>query len=233
MKIILGIILSAYMLLASEVEVGCSHYRPYVDEINGKIVGPGYKIAKDVLNKAGIKFKYKVLPWARVYHYGLKKPNYMIGCLGRTEVRENKFQWIAPMDKGIELYFYTLKSNSIKLKNLADAKKYKIAVKKDTYTEQFLIAKHFPKKSIKEAIYSEQMLNMLKNRRVDLIFLGEKELKDTAKKMGINPNIFKKVLFGFKVQNYLAFSKSTPKKLVEKVKKAYKELQKEGKIELK
>jgi len=234
MKIILGIILSVYMLLASEIEVGCNHYRPYVDIVNGKIVGSGYEIAKDVLNKAGVKFKYKVLPWARVYHYGLYKKNYMIGCLGRTDIRENKFQWIGPMEKGIELDFWALKTNHIKIKNLNDLKKYKIACIKSTYAEQFLVAHNFPKKNIKAIIIPKQLIIMLKNRRVDFVLSNIEELSEAAKKLDIDVNkLVKKAFFGFKVQNYLAFSKSTPKKIVEKVKKAYKELQKEGKIDLK
>jgi len=157
----------------------------------------------------------------------------MIGCLGRTEVRENKFQWIAPMDKGIELYFYTLKSNSIKLKNLADAKKYKIACIKSTYAEQFLVAHNFPKKNIKAIIIPKQLVMMLKNKRVDFVLSNIEELSEAAKKLHVDVNkLIKKAFFGFKVQNYLAFSKSTPKALVEKVKKAYKELEKKGKIKL-
>jgi len=234
MKILLGLVLAVYMLFATKVEVGCEYYRPYVDVVNGKIVGPGYKIAKDVLNKAGVEFTYKVLPWARVYHYGLYKPNYMIGCLGRTEVRENKFQWIGPMEKGIELDFWALKSNNIKMKSLEDLKKYKIACIKNTYGEDFLIKHKFPKKNIKAIIIPKQLVMMLKNKRVDFVLINKEQLEEAAKKLHVNVDKeFKKAFFGFKVQNYLAFSKSTPKKLVEKVKKAYKELQKERKIELK
>jgi len=234
MKILFIFLMFFYFVFAGvKVEVGCNHYRPFVDEINGKPVGIGYEIAKEVLKKAGIEFEYKVLPWARVYYYGLHKKNYMIGCLGRTAYRENKFYWIGPMEKGVKLYFYALKSNPINLKSVEEAKKYKIAVEKDTYNEQFLTTHNFPKENIKSVIKKIQMLKMLKNRRVDLILLNDKELKAAAKKININPDIFKKVIYVFTVQSYLAFSKNTPKEIVEKVKKAYKELKKEGKIKLK
>jgi len=227
------VLLVALGLYASEtVEVGCEYYRPYVDKINGKIVGPGYEIAKNTLNKAGVKFTYKVLPWSRVWHNGLHKKNYMIGCVGRTPVREKMFQWIGPMEKGIELNFYTLKSNNIKINSLDDLKKYKVACIKKTYGEDFLVSKKFPKKSIKPVIHPKQLIKMLKNHRIDFILINKEQLEGAAKKEHFDLKKLKKAFFGFKVQNYLAFSKQTPKELVEKVKKAYEELQKEGRIKL-
>ena len=238
MKKTLLFLISVVFLFANNtqetiVEVGCSHYRPYVDEVDGKVSGPGYDIAKDVLNNADIKFKYKVLPWARVYQYGLHKKNYLVGCLGRTNIRENLFQWVGPMEIGVKLYFYALKSNPITLKSVKEAKEYKIAAEKDTYNDQYLVANKFPKKRVKSVVGKVQMLEMLKHKRVDLLLLNDEELNAAAKKGNIDPSIFKKVIYVFSVQSYLAFSNKTPKELVDKVKNSYDQLNKDGKIKIK
>ena len=233
MRIFILIFSFFYFLSGYKIEVGCEYYRPYVDKIDGKIVGSGYEIAKKVLEEANVSFVYKIEPWARVYYKGLHKKNYMVGCLGRTKERENKFYWIGPMEKGISLYFWALKDNNKRIKSLDDLKKYKIACIKNTYAEEFLKSAKFPKNGIKVVIYPKQLVLMLKNKRVDFVLINKEQLKEAAKKLNINLSDFKKVFFAFKVQNYLAFSKKTPKEIFEKIKKAYNKLKLKGKIELK
>jgi len=45
-KIFLVLLVSLGLYASETVEIGCEYYRPYVDKINSKIVGPGYEITK-------------------------------------------------------------------------------------------------------------------------------------------------------------------------------------------
>ena len=87
------------------LEIVCTQWRPYIFQEDSVIAGPVYDIAKQVLERAGVPFEYKTLPWARIYHNGLTKNNYLIGCLGRTPDREAIFHWIGPVTQGIDIYF--------------------------------------------------------------------------------------------------------------------------------
>ena len=108
------------------VEVASSDWIPYVYEDKGVIKGSAYKIAKDVLDRAGVQFNYRILPWARVYRNGLDKENYLIGGLGRTPKREKKFHWIGPVTVGTDIFFYKIKSNPGKINSVEGAKNYRI-----------------------------------------------------------------------------------------------------------
>ena len=100
------------------VEASCSEWRPYAYKEDGVIKGSAYNIAKDVFDHARVNLNYRILPWARVYKNGLDKTNYLIGCLGRTPKREKLFHWVGPVTKGVKIYFYKMKSNSIKIGSL-------------------------------------------------------------------------------------------------------------------
>lgn len=73
---------------------------------------------------------------------------------------------------------------------------------------------------------------MLLGHRIDLLLLSEKEMLEISKKLQLDPNMFAKTHFAFKVRSYMAFNKMTPKALITKLKSAYQELDREGKITL-
>jgi len=65
-----------------------------------------------------------------------------------------------------------------------------------------------------------------------LFLLEESRVLHEAQKSNINPLVFEKALFAFKVTDYMAFSKMTSPMIFDRIRKSYKALQKEGKIKL-
>ncbi len=212
------------------VEAGCTDWKPFAYMENGAIKGSAYKIAKDVLEHADVSYKYKILPWARVYNKGLKEKNYLVGCLGRTPKRENMFHWVGPVTKGVDQFFYKLKSNPIHIESVEDAKPHGIAAERGSYYQDFLELNDFKKISL--VTKTEQLLMMLKNNRVSFVVLNESRFLKETEKQDINRDLFEKALFAFNVTDNLALSKSTDPELVKKLKGAYQELKKEGRISL-
>ncbi len=210
------------------VEAGCSDWKPFAYLENGEMKGSAYKIAKDVLEHAGVSYKYRILPWARVYNRGLKEKNYLIGCLGRTPKREDMFHWVGPVTKGVDQFFYKLKSNPLQISNIGEAKGHRIAVERGSYYQDFLELNDF--KKINFVAKTEQLLMMLKNNRTSFIVLNESRFFKEAEKQNIDPDLFEKTLFAFNVTDNLAFNKETPPELVKKVTKAYQQLKKDGRI---
>lgn len=212
------------------LEVASSDWRPYVYEENGVIKGSAYKIAKDVLDRAGVQFNYRILPWARVYRNGLDKENYLIGGLGRTPKRENLFHWIGPVTVGTDIFFYKLKSNSVQINHIDDAKDYPIGVERDSYYHDFLLLNEFDENNISPVTNPDQLVRMLASNRVPFILLGERRFLKLAEELGLDPALFDRALFAFNVTDNLAFSKNTSAELVKKLRGAYRELVSEGKI---
>jgi len=87
-------------------------------------------------------------------------------------------------------------------------------------------------KNIYLSVEQEQLVKMLLENRIDILLLSEKEILEISKKLQLDPKIFAKAYFAFKVRGYMAFNKKAPKALIEKLTSAYQELSLEGKITL-
>ena len=225
-------LLLPFMASAEEksIEVGGVDWQTYAYEKDGVMKGFAYKIVKDVLERAGVSFKYKIYPWVRAYDNGLKKKNFLLVGVGRTPKREKLFHWVGAVAKGSDIYFYKSKSNPIQIDSIEDARQYKVGVERASYYYDFLVLNGFKKENIHIVTRPSQYMKMLIADRLPLILLDESRLSIEAEKVKLAPNSFEKALFAFNVTENMAFSKTTPLNLVEKVRNAYQELVREGKI---
>ncbi len=212
------------------MDIVCTQWRPYVVQENSVITGPVYDIAKQVMDRAEVPFEYKTKPWARIYNNGLTKEDYLIGCLGRTPAREALFHWIGPVTRGIDIYFYKLKSNPIVVTTLDQARQHNVATERGSYNHDFLRLKGFDESRIFPMSGNEQAISLLRIKRYPLYLISEDRMMALAKLKGIDSSIYERVLFAFSVKDYLAFSLNTSSLLVKKVTDAYEALQAEGKI---
>ena len=213
------------------IKARCAEWRPFVYEDKGQLVGPAYEIALKVLKHSQHPFDYKLQPWARVYNDALNQPNFLVACIGRTPKREQLFHWIGPISKGVEIYFFKLTKNNLNITSLSQAKELKVGAMRGTYNYDFLELSGFKDKNIHQSVKSEQLLNMLINKRYDLVISDEKQLQSEAKKLKVNPDVFEKVLFAFSVTDNLAFSKNTPEHIIKTFKDAYSHLERNGRFE--
>ncbi|MEW6982545.1 substrate-binding periplasmic protein [Colwelliaceae bacterium 6471] len=233
-SLLIGVILMCIALQAfaeEPVALEISEWRPYVYMEDGQPKGFSYDIVKTLFERANIQYDFQIKPWARVYKNGLEKKNYFIPGLGRTLKREPAFQWIGPLTKGIDIYFYKLKTDAVQIRNLDEAKEYSVGVERGSYYQDFLEA-HFPKDKRQPVSQPDQLLKILMAKRVKFILLDEARMLKIAEKLGVDANLFEKSLFAFTVQDYLAASLNTNTALVDKLKQAYLELKAEGLINL-
>jgi len=116
------------------IKVNASDWRPYVYQENSKFKGYSYDILRDVFKRANIQFNLRMMSWARVYNFGLNKKSQMTLGVGRIPAREHLFNWIGPVNKGEEIFFYQLKNKVIDIKNLVDVKNYSFGAQRGSYT---------------------------------------------------------------------------------------------------
>jgi len=209
------------------IKVASTEWPPYVYLENGKIQGSAYKISTDILKRVGISFKFQLQPWKRVYHRGLNEDNFLICGLGRTTNREKLFQWIGPLTNGLDIYFYKRKSTHLQIKNVDNAKNFKIGVVRGGYAQDYLFHNGFKPKRILDVTNPGQLWEILEKNRLPFILLPT-----NMEPLDLENSHFERAMFAFRVTDYLAASKQTPRDLIEKLKSAYNDLKKEGKIVL-
>ena len=210
------------------IKAVCSESKPLVYEEGGVIKGPGYDIATQVLEHAGIPYSYEMQPWARVYQGGLTEKNFLVSCLGRTPKREHLFHWIGPITRKVEVAIYKMATNPLSINHLEQAKQYRIGVLRGTYSQDFLEASDFNKNNIYLTTEPDQLFKMLVKKRYDLIIVNDFSITTLAKKLNINPAAFEKVIFAFSVTENLAFGKNTAPELVKKLRASYQALEAAG-----
>ncbi|WP_168204122.1 substrate-binding periplasmic protein [Aliikangiella coralliicola] len=195
---------------------------------NEQLDGYAVDVVNTLIQRLNIKIKVEVYPWARAYNYALHKPNVLIFSMARTPLREDKFVWIGKLHH--ENYsFYSLASGrAVDKANLNEIKPYTIAVTRGTALEQFLSKKNF--EYLEKTNNMKHAIKMLYKKRVDLIFGDDFIVKLLTKEMNYD---FEQMKAVFKVPEinadlYIAMSKHSDTKLVERVRKAFNRMKNEN-----
>ena len=105
---------------------------------DGVITGAMVDVVDLLLQKADIKSKIEVLPWARSYQIAIERENTLIFSMLRGKDREDKFLWVGKLF-AIDSYLVALKShNSFNIKSIEDAKKYSVGSIRKDLAESYL-----------------------------------------------------------------------------------------------
>ncbi|NNG02304.1 MAG: transporter substrate-binding domain-containing protein [Desulfobacteraceae bacterium] len=224
------VILFHSSLQAESITVACTNWKPVFYVENEILKGSGYQIAKAVTEQAGIEAEFIIAPWKRVYLSGLNQPNYMIACLARTPRREALFYWIGPIIENKICSIFKLEKSAVSLKSIQDLQNYPVGVLRGGHQHDFLL--DLPHKNILTVTDNKQLLRVLEGGRVD--FVLSTEFKTTVGGTANDGDTKKivKVMDAYSVTEYLAFGKITEKEMVDRMTRAYRQLESEGKIVL-
>jgi polar amino acid transport system substrate-binding protein len=139
----------------------------YFDADENKVKGYYTQLIRAVMKEANIDYQITMLPWARAIREVSSQPNTLIYVIGRIPSRENNFIWLHKI-RDVDYHLYTLKQNSDlitagpeQLKNLS------VAVGKNDVNYTYLKRQNYKKLVIVHDY--DQMLNLLRRKRVDLI----------------------------------------------------------------
>ncbi|MBF0259511.1 MAG: transporter substrate-binding domain-containing protein [Desulfamplus sp.] len=232
--IIISLFLGSF-ISANEIKVVTETWEPYNFEKNGKVTGISTEIVEYSLKKAGISIsgnKINIYPWVRAYKMAMEDENILIYTILRTQERENLFKWVGPLIPSEKFYFYKNKSRTdISVSSLDEAKKYQIGVLRGSVHEDFLLRNGFSTTLIQTVADQELNLKKLLAGRIDFIIDTDSSLEIRTKQMNLPLSEFEKTLFLFENGYYMAFSKKTSDEIVEKVRNAFSELEKEGEVD--
>lgn len=213
----------------SKIEVTSSNWYPYSYYQGGRLKGSAYNITKAVLDRSQLPYTYNIRPFARLYSEGLRKKNYLIVGMGRTPYREQRFKWVAKVAKPQSIYYYAHLNSPVDSSVLQSKSDLTVGVVRHSFTDEFLTEQQSPFQIIR-VNSTEQLIKLAVTLRIDIFLMQKTVMTARTQQLGISSAQFKAIELAFKVQEFMVFSHNTSDDIVNKVKRAYEELEQEGKI---
>ena len=191
----------------------------YKDD-NGIVVGSSTKWVRKLLEKSNVQYDLSLYTWHRSYQLANTEKNVLIYSIFRSPAREDLFKWICPLPHKLTHKIYKLRDRKdIAISSVHDLKSYSINVVRGTYPQNYLVDMGLEKNvNLHLASSNDANVSMLLKGRVDLIAEVEEALYQFVNDAGFD-NDYVEEVYVFKNQPDLcmAFSKSTPDSLVDKV----------------
>lgn len=199
---------------------------PISYEEDGKAQGFAVDVVKEIQAITNDEHTIQVVPWTRGYREVRTEPNVVLFTVIRTKEREKMFTLLGPLGYN-EVALYGLEQKNLPVHSLEDAKKLMgIAANDDSLFDSTLRGVGF--KNIVLTKDPVQEARLLAAGRVDLICNDFMVIEAALKKAGFGHLRLKRYLLIEKSQFYIAFSKGTSKDVIDRWKKALKQLKKDG-----
>jgi polar amino acid transport system substrate-binding protein len=179
------------------------------------IIGSSVDVVNEIQRRTGYVNKINVTTWVDAYSTPLYLPNSAVFTTARTAERENKFQWVGPINKD-ETFIYTLAGSGIDtIRTLEQAKALpSIATPKEWFTHEFLRNNNFTN-IVATAITSQDALDQLINGDVQALYMTSLDMQWLVKQNGKSMSDFTQHMKVSDYEGYIAFSLTTPATVVE------------------
>ncbi len=189
-----------------------------------QITGSSTEIVQELFKRARINYTLQLYPWKRAYWLAENKLNHAVYSTARTPAREELFKWVGPLAIN-NWVFFAKKERRIKIKHLEDAKKYRIGGYAGDAIAIYLQGEGFHL-DLSEADHINAYL--ISKDRIDLWATGHLLGPYYAKRQGIlgleEVHIFNEIAL------LLAFNNATSSKLINKLNKIIRQMEKDGTI---
>ncbi len=211
--------------LAENFKIFTEEYPPYNYTENGNITGISTEIVREILHRINHPDTIEVSPWSTAYRL-IKEEDYKaLYSTTRAPFRENLFKWVGPLVPNNTVLFART-SDDVSINSIDDARKVRqIGVYKDDYGELLLKQKGFT--NLRPAPDNRSNLKNLIDGKIDLWIINELTGSQMAQEAG-QANLIKKVFNVQKEFMYIAFSKNTPDKIIDKWQQALDEIKSDG-----
>ena len=141
----------------------------YLDD-SGEVTGTSTLVVRKMLENAGLSYHIDLYPWSRAYQIATTDKNVLIYSIMRTSERENKFQWICPLQPGIPQFVFKLAQRAdIQATSLKEARGYKMGLTRGSYTYELITSLGWKEgKDFSSLADTSHFFNLLLKGRVDL-----------------------------------------------------------------
>jgi polar amino acid transport system substrate-binding protein len=195
----------------------------------GEVTGLSTEIVRAIMQKVGVDYPIRVMPWARGYDMAQSGPMVALYSTTRTEARENLFKWVGPLATK-RWVFMARKGSGLSVRSLDEAKKVgTIGTYRDDAKEQFLKDQGFV--NLDSASNLVANLKKLMAGRNDLWIVDVDEARALANQEGVDPSELEEVFSVREAHLYIAFSSDVPDELIASWQAAYDELKAAGVVD--
>ncbi len=215
---------------ASEIRAVTEDFPPYSYMENGRITGLSTEMVREIAMLSNTTISVEMLPWPRAYRTALETPDTLIFSLAWNSDRAPLFHWVGCLAH-TTMCFYAMRNQPIHIETLNEARKYIIGAPRDSEPLNFLKQNRFSKIEVSGA--PDNLIRMLyANNRFDLMIGEHLAFPHRIRKMGYDMKRVKRFfvprLSAKSRVLYLAFSKKTDIRLVNRFRRAYRRLCESG-----
>lgn len=197
---------------------------------DGKLVGIFVDIIRELAQRTGLRLdEIRQISWARslldVQEGG---PGRVIFSVGRTEKRESQYAWVGPVGS-LRLGLVARKDAQISVDHPCELVQYRLGVIRNSAPVSLLegvIGKD--SKAVKLLSSNEMQFRMLREGRVDMITQSASAAPRIMRIMGLEPDEYEMVYVLKQLELYLAFSRSTPPAVIERLQQEMDRLREPG-----
>ncbi|MFT4907433.1 MAG: polar amino acid transport system substrate-binding protein [Oleispira sp.] len=224
------LILLSVTVLANPLTIVTEQYPPYNYEEQGSIKGMSTEVVSAVLKELDLEVDIEIYPWARAYDMASTQENVLIYSISRTPQRESLFNWVGVI-ASIDFTIFALeRRQDINIQSLEDIRAYMLGLVRGDALEQFFSANNFTE--IERVNTNKQAMEMLLASRTDLWPISKQAGAYILKKNNMIPAQTVRAVFELEEFSsedlYMAFSRSTNKKLVNDFKRALEKIKENG-----
>ena len=155
---------------AADITLVTEDYPPYNYLEDGEIIGFGADQAVEIMQRAGVSYELRLLPWSRAVWLADTQPNTCVLTTSHTPERDLKYLWVEPLDTSL-LVLAKKSGSRIAPKDLQEARRLSVGTQREDYAETVL-----RKEGFHHIDLSDDMATTVKNLmlgRIDLAALSE------------------------------------------------------------
>ncbi len=193
---------------------------------DGKIQGQAVEVVEALIERTGSKVDMHIMPWDQAYQQVLKEGNTALFSTMMTPERKTQLQWVGPLNM-MDTSLYALKGSGLQIRTLDEAKSAgKIATVTDYYSEQVLKKEGFS--NLDSQPNEEAAVRKLLDGEAQLFVSNNTVLPALLRKVGADMSQLEIAFTVSTDLGYIAFSPSTPPKLVAKWQQALDGMKRDG-----
>ncbi|GGX33797.1 substrate-binding periplasmic protein [Undibacterium squillarum] len=206
---------------------------PLSFEDHGNRSGFVSDIVDAILAEAELDTQSQLMPLARAFQVLKTQKNTMLFPVTRLPEREALYEWLGPVAPR-SIYLYKLRTRTdIQVSHIDEISKYRIGlVREMASTQNFLSTYHVPKDTLDYAPTPDSNFRKFLMNRNDLIVASEWTATYIMRSLGHSIRELEPViLLDQQHQYYIAISKNSDTKVIQRLRTAYDKLQKSGVLE--
>lgn len=229
MFLIYSVSLFAHGPLVAPLQVVTELSPPHQTWEGHRVEGLSTAVVRAVLKEAELDAEIALYPWARAYAMALHSPNVLIYNIARTPEREDLFHWIGPV-ANYQLGLVRLASRTeLSPQSLQDIRSQVVVAQRGDFAVDILTREGL--KLGQQLQLSATILEswkLLLSGKVDYVIDDAWASQQMEQDMGLSEGTTKFVLpiQELKLHSYLAASRDTDKKVVERLRAAYQKVEK-------